>query len=52
MYERTQNGVTYIVCGMRRYEVTERGNLRYIGDVVQPAPSWWQRIVAWVQSWL
>lgn len=55
MYERTQNGVTYIVCGTRRYEVTARGNLRYVGDVV-PVPSWWHRVLeqvrGWVQRWL
>lgn len=54
-YERTENGITYIVCGSRRYEVTARGNLRYIGDEPAPAPaplSWWRRLWAWVQSWL
>lgn len=53
MYERTRDGVTYIVCGNRRYEVTPRGNLRWVGDVVPPAPaSWWHRLWRWVQSWL
>ena len=53
MYERTQNGVTYIVCGNRRYEVTPRGNLRYIGDVTPAVPaSWLRRLWEWVQSWL
>lgn len=53
MYERTQNGVTYIVCGTRRYEVTARGNLRYVGDVEPaPSPTWLRRLWTWVRSWL
>ena len=53
MYERTQDGVTYIVCGNRRYEVTARGNLRWVGDVapIEPA-SWWQRLLAWLRRLL
>ena len=53
MYERTQNGVTYIVCGNRRYEVTPRGNLRWVGDVAPVAPaSWWKRLLAWLRRLL
>ena len=53
MYERTQDGVTYIVCGTRRYEVTPRGNLRLIGDVAPVAPaSWWKRLLAWLRRLL
>ena len=53
MYERTQDGVTYIVCGTRRYEVTPRGNLRWVGDVAPVEPvAWWRRLWAWVRSWL
>ena len=53
MYERTQNGTTYIVSGTRRYEVTDRGNLRWVGDVIPPEPvSWWRRLLAWLWSWL
>lgn len=53
MYERTQNGATYIVCGTRRYEVTARGNLRYVGDVTPPVPaSWLRRLWEWVRGWL
>lgn len=53
MYERTQNGVTYIVCGTRRYEVTDRGNLRWVGDVEPVKPvSWWHRLWAWLRRWL
>ena len=53
MYERTQDGVTYIVCGNRRYEVTPRGNLRWVGDVAPVAPaSWWQRLLAWLRRLL
>lgn len=53
MYERTQDGVTYIVCGHRRYEVTARGNLRYVGDVTPPVPaSWLRRLWEWVRGWL
>ena len=53
MYERTRDGVTYIVCGNRRYEVTPRGNLRWVGDVA-PAPpaSWWRRLLAWLRRLL
>ena len=53
MYERTQDGVTYLICGNRRYEVTARGNLRYVGDVAPvPAPTWLHRLWAWVRGWL
>ena len=45
MYERTESGVTYVICGTRRYEVTARGNLRYVGDVAQPATARWVRLV-------
>ena len=53
VYERTQNGTTYLISGNRRYEVTERGNLRWVGDVAPaPSPSWLRRLWAWVRSWL
>ena len=53
MYERTRDGVTYIVCGNRRYEVTPRGNLRLVGDVAPVAPaSWRQRLLAWLRRLL
>lgn len=51
MYERTQNGTTYLTSGNRRYEVTPRGNLRWVGDVAPAEPvSWWRRLLAWVRG--
>ena len=53
MYERTQNGTTYLISGNRRYEVTARGNLRWVGDEAPVEPvSWLRRLWAWVRSWL